>query len=119
MDYRSSFQPPPSATVKESEIEAQEREEEEEEDNYYSGCCCGKERRTDRRLLDFIVKNIVGVSILVYSLVELSTAEECDSLISFWCGLVSLVVGVFVGNSSGGSGSRRRSGSSTGGGTKQ
>ena len=57
--------------------------------------------KTDRRLLEYSVKSVVGLGVLGFSMVELSMAGECDSLISFWCSLISLIVGVFVAGGKG------------------
>ena len=59
----------------------------------WESCCL----RTDKELVQYIVKTTFSALILIYSLFMISTIDSsCHPLISFWTGLVGTVLGSYI-----------------------
>jgi len=56
--------------------------------------CCGIV--TDKRMLQISAKFFVSIVVLGVSFYELMTSDECDGLNSFYIGLVSTIVSVYI-----------------------
>ena len=64
-------------------------------EDVYESCCCGG-GRTDKRLLTYITSSVILGSVLIFSCVGLVRSDTCESTQTY-IGLVSLILGVFVG----------------------
>ena len=69
-------------------------QEKQYEDSYSS--CCARSGRTDARLLRYISKTGVSILILIFAGAQLVRAGPCDSLVPFYCSLITLVMGSYV-----------------------
>ena len=62
------------------------------------GCCCSK-RPTDARLLTYIIRVIISIMILIFSLYKIGTVHECDPLLSFYTSTITFILGAYLGES--------------------
>lgn len=62
-------------------------------------CCCIK-GTTDRRLIEYIGKYIITIGVLGFSFVQIVRAEECDSMLPFYSGLITFVIGYYIDSGS-------------------
>ena len=64
--------------------------------DYMLRCCSGS--TTDKRVLDFTGKFVVGLLVLLFSMYGILTIpSDCSPLLALYSSLITLVVGVFVG----------------------
>ena len=59
--------------------------------------CCGK--TVDRRLIQLSASLILSIGVLSVSFYELTNSSDCDSLNSFYIGLISSIISVWITNS--------------------
>ncbi len=55
--------------------------------------CLFPGRTTDRRLIQFTSRFVTGLACLVFSMYQLANADPCDSLVPFYCSVVTFVLG--------------------------
>ena len=60
--------------------------------------CCSKTGRTDRRLIEFSARFFLSVVMMSVSVYAILTADECDSIVPFWCSIISFVLGLNTPN---------------------
>lgn len=82
-------------TIKRRRIDLElQLEKKQYEDSYAS--CCSRTGRTDARLLRYISKTCVSILILIFAGAQLVRAGPCDSLVPFYCSLITLVMGSYI-----------------------
>ena len=65
-----------------------------ERQNFYSCCFKGK---TDRRILEFIARYTISLSILCFSFTMIATNQDpCNGQIPFYTSLITLVCGYYI-----------------------
>ena len=61
--------------------------------------CCSRSGKTDKRLLNFSARLAMSILTLGFSAVQIARAEPCDNLVSWYCSIVSWVLGTWMGSS--------------------
>ena len=59
--------------------------------------CCSRTGKTDARLLSFSMRATLSILTLGFAAVQLVRAEPCDKLVSWYCSIITFVLGCWMG----------------------
>lgn len=91
---KKSTSPKTKKQIELKEIELKVNEIDFEHNNLYR-CCCNK--KTDKRILEYFAKTTISFSVLIFSFYQISVIDDpCNNMMSFYTGLVSLIIGTFI-----------------------
>ena len=88
---------PRNNSIERKRIEHKIQLENQEIENNYHSCCLGN---TDKRLLEYISKNVVIIASLLFSMgmliFDAVRENECNPLQSIYTSIIMLIIGLYI-----------------------